>query len=239
MAFYDEPYDVTVEVLKVDADDGTTPLEGATFAICTSDTANNGNKVAEGTTGKDGKLTLSFHPTQESYWLIETKHPDGYTGTKAKERINISDTQEGAVVKKFKVTNKKRINSFPLEVNKSIEDVKDPLILPEIQFEVCVRDKATGEIRVLKEFWTDKDGHAYVDDIEYIEDVNTEYYLKEIGYKFDENSPPPPWIPDFNKDHCKQWIGRTFSFTPNGIKLVELTITRNLRRWNQKCESEK
>ena len=85
VAFYDEPYDVTVEVLKVDADDGTTPLEGATFAICTSDTANNGNKVAEGTTGKDGKLTLSFHPTQESYWLIETKHPDGYTGTKEKK----------------------------------------------------------------------------------------------------------------------------------------------------------
>lgn len=26
VAFYDEPYDVTVEVLKVDADDGTTPL---------------------------------------------------------------------------------------------------------------------------------------------------------------------------------------------------------------------
>lgn len=225
VTFYDEPYDVTVEVLKVDADDGTTPLEGATFAICTSDKAYNGNKVAEGTTGKDGKLTLSFHPTQESYWLIETKHPDGYTGTMAKEQINISDTQEGAVVKKFKVTNKKRINSFPLEVNKSIEDVNDPLILPEIQFEVCVRDKATGEIRVLKEFWTDKDGHAYVDDIEYIDDVNTEYYLKEIGYKFDENSPPPPWIPNFNKDYCKQWIGRTFSFTPNGIKLVELNIT--------------
>ena len=224
VAFYDEPYDVTVEVLKVDADDGTTPLEGATFAICTSDTANNGNKVAEGTTGKDGKLTLSFHPTQESYWLIETKHPDGYTGTKEKKQINISDTREGTVVKKFKVTNKKRINTFPLEVNKSIEDVNGPLILPEIQFEVCVRDKATGEIRVLKEFWTDTSGHAYVDDIEYIEDVNTEYYLKEIGYKFDEDSPPPPWIPDFNKDYCKQWIGRTFSFTPNGIKLVELTI---------------
>ena len=224
VAFYDEPYDVTVEVLKVDADDGTTPLEGATFAICTSDTANNGNKVAEGTTGKDGKLTLSFHPTQESYWLIETKHPDGYTGTKEKKQINISDTREGTVVKKFKVTNKKRINTFPLEVNKSIEDENGPLILPEIQFEVCVRDKATGEIRVLKEFWTDTSGHAYVDDIEYIEDVNTEYYLKEIGYKFDEDSPPPPWILDFNKDHCKQWIGRTFSFTPNGIKLVELTI---------------
>lgn len=225
VAFYDEPYDVTVEVLKVDADDGTTPLEGATFAICTSDTANNGNKVAEGTTGKDGKLTLSFHPTQESYWLIETKHPDGYTGTKEKKQINISDTREGTVVKKFKVTNKKRINSFPLEVNKSIEDVKDPLILPEIQFEVCVRDKATGEIRVLKEFWTDKDGHAYVDDIEYIDDVNTEYYLKEIGYKFDENSPSPPWIPNSNKDYCKQWIGRTFSFTPNGIRRVELNIS--------------
>lgn len=223
VAFYDEPYDVTVEVLKVDEDDDT-PLEGATFAICTSDTAYNGNKVAEGTTGKDGKLTLSFHPTQESYWLIETKHPDGYTGTKEKKQINISDTREGTVVKKFKVTNKKRINTFPLEVNKSIEDVNGPLILPEIQFEVCVRDKATGEIRVLKEFWTDTSGHAYVDDIEYIEDVNTEYYLKEIGYKFDEDSPPPPWIPDFNKDHCKQWIGRTFSFTPNGIKLVELTI---------------
>lgn len=224
VAFYDEPYDVTVEVLKVDADDGTTPLEGATFAICTSDTANNGNKVTEGTTGKDGKLTLSFHPTQESYWLIETKHPDGYTGTKEKKQINISDTREGTVVKKFKVTNKKRINTFPLEVNKSIEDMNGPLILPEIQFEVCVRDKATGEIRVLKEFWTDTSGHAYVDNIEYIEDVNTEYYLKEIGYKFDENSPPPPWIPDYNKDHCKQWIGRTFSFTPNGTKLVELTI---------------
>lgn len=223
VAFYDEPYDVTVEVLKVDADDGTTPLEGATFAICTSDTANNGNKVAEGTTGKDGKLTLSFHPTQESYWLIETKHPDGYTGTKAKEQINISDTQEGAVVKKFKVTNKKRINTFPLVVNKSFKGADYPFNLPEIQFEVCVRDKATGEVRVLKEFWTDTWGYAYVDDIEYIEDVNTEYYLKEIGYKFDETSPPPAWIT--NKDYCKQWIGRTFSFTPNGTESVVLNIS--------------
>ena len=60
--------------------------------------------------------------------------------------------------------------------------MNNQLILPEIQFEVCVRDKATGEIRVLKEFWTDKDGHAYVDDIEYIEDVITEFYLIEIGY---------------------------------------------------------
>lgn len=221
VTFYDEPYDVTVEVLKVDADDNSTPLEGAEFAICTSDTAYSGNKVAEGTTGKDGKLTLSFHPTQESYWLIETKHPSGYTGGKASREIKISDTQEGTVVKKFTVTNAKKTNTFDLEVNKKFEDsMYDNTHIPEIEFEVCAEDKTSGEVRVLKEFRTDGNGHATVQDIDLIENVT--YYLKEVGYSLCPIY--PSWINSYTEEYCKLWIGKTFSFTPKGTSTVTLDV---------------
>ena len=52
-------------------------LKGAEFAIYTTKPIIYA-PVITGTTGDDGKVTFKFNPTQETYYIYETKAPDGY-----------------------------------------------------------------------------------------------------------------------------------------------------------------
>ncbi len=148
VTYYDKPYEVNVEVLKVDKDTQKA-LAGATFDIYPVKGSTYGS-VAHGTTLEDGKVSLSFHPTQETYWLVETEAPNGYylnedwvKGIK----IQVSESNEGTKILQYTAENKERSDDFPVYVEKKDLDSGESLSFGE--FDVCVENLITGEVEVV------------------------------------------------------------------------------------------
>lgn len=144
VTFYNAPYDITVEINKVDKDTKK-PLEGATFAIFYD--KDQKRMIEEGTTDAKGKVTFKFHPEQESYWLFETKEPNGYDNAipDGKEII-VSDSKEGTVPIEYTIEDPIIDGGFKVRIKKT--DAYGSSLGSGFTFDVCTQDLVTGEIVV-------------------------------------------------------------------------------------------
>lgn len=203
VTYYDKPYEVNVEVLKVDKDTRKA-LAGATFDIYPVKGSTYGS-VAHGTTLEDGKVSLSFHPTQETYWLVETEAPNGYYLNEAWVKgieIRVSDSKEGTKTLKYTAENAERSDDFPVSVEKKDLDSNESLSFGE--FDVCVENLTTGEVEVVGDIKTNAVGKGQFDRVPLRD--NVKYYLKETKAPSNYSSP--------NKTYVGS-VGSIFPFEPN------------------------
>ena len=202
VTYYDKPYDVNVSVIKKD-EDTSKLLAGAQFGIYPMKDSNAG-VVAEGRTLEDGSLNLSFHPTQETYYIRETEAPKGYYLNKewaSGIEIHVSDTEEGTKTLEYTVNNKERSDDFPVSVIK-----RNPLyqtaVLGEAEFDVCVEDLSTGEVEVVGHIVTNTTGNGNFDKVPLRD--NVKYYLKETKAPTSDTG-----------ETYEGSVGRIFTFEPD------------------------
>ena len=209
VTFYNEPYKVNIDVYKVDKNTKK-PLSGATFGIYTKKKANSEFLVSSDYTKKDGKLSFSFQPTQETYYIFETQAPEGYylnKEWKAGIAVQVSETKEGTKTLTYTVENEQRNDDFPVYIEK-VNTYGEKLSYGE--FDVCVEDLKTGEVEVVDTIITDEYGEGDSQKVPIRE--NVKYYLKEI------KTPTPS-----NGVSYTYSLGRIFPFTANGKNPVYVT----------------
>ena len=213
VTFYNEKYDVNIEVVKVDSKTQK-PLKGAEFAIYTTKPAIY-TPVAKETTGDDGKVTFSFNPTQETYYIYETKAPNGYYLNKEWANgvaIHVSNSNEGTETLKYKVENDERTDDFPLTVTKLATSYGVVTgSLAGFRFDICAEDKTTGEVTILGEITTLLDGKGTCENVKLVDNAN--YYLIETGVG--------------NPSYTSS-IGTIYPFEPNGTNPVEYEVKNDL-----------
>ncbi|MGG5318846.1 MSCRAMM family protein [Enterococcus sp. AZ072] len=161
-----------LSVIKVDKEDESKVLEGATFEILTADGNETGLKAD---TNVDGKVTFTGLPLGE-YLLKESKAPNGYeinaeyaTG----KLINLTENMEP-----IKVTNTKTVPNS-VELVKTDQLTKDPLKNAVFQLQ-----KADGTAADDNEYTTDIDGSIVITGL-----TKGDYQLVETqapeGYQLD------------------------------------------------------
>ena len=209
VTFYNAPYKINIDVYKVDKNTKE-PLSGATFGIYTKKRANSEFLVSSGYTKEDGKLSFSFQPTQETYYIFETQAPEGYylnDEWKAGIAVQVSETKEGTKTLTYTVENEQRNDDFPVYIKK-VNTYGEKLSYGE--FDVCVEDLKTGEVEVVDTIITDEYGEGDSQKVPIRE--NVKYYLKEI------KTPTPS-----NGVSYTYSLGRIFPFTANGKNPVYVT----------------
>ena len=205
VTFYNEPYDITVEVNKVDADTKK-PLEGATFAIFNDEYQN--QMIVEGTTDAKGKVTFQFHPEQETYWLFETKEPNGYDNAIPKGKlITVSDSKEGTVSIEHTIEDPIIKNGFVVRVTKT--DIYGTKLGSGFTFNVCTQDLDTGKIEVWDTLTTETTGITRTSRVMPILD-NVRYYVIETAVESDEYKYSIGTIKEFQAGKNGQIVDVTF-----------------------------
>lgn len=111
---------LTIE--KVDAASSSTKLHGAQFSLYASDPSSGSaaSPVATETTDADGALTFSplwagnGSETQKTYWLVETRAPDGYVVDPTPIKVQVVANTETSTVVKTVTNRKPLIPGLPL-----------------------------------------------------------------------------------------------------------------------------
>ena len=213
VTFYNKKYEVNVEVVKVDSKTNK-PLKGAEFALYSTKPAIYA-PIKTGKTDKDGKVTFTFEPTQETYYIYETKAPNGYhlnRDWKEGIAVHVSDSEEGTKTLRYTAKNDERTDTFPLTVTKKATSYGTVIgVLAGFRFNICAEDKTTGEVTILGEITTLSDGKGTCENVKLVDNAN--YYLIETGVG----------DPQYTDS-----IGTIYPFEPDGTNPVEYEVKNEL-----------
>lgn len=138
--------DVLVE--KVNMEDDSYKLFGATFNLYEEDTGENGSDtliLSDVTTNHDGIATFPNLQVGKEYYLLETKAPSGYVKTDAKTYFTVAEPIDASDVQKIVIQ-----NDVPRTAMRLQKEWIGPQNVQEVSVHILANEKDTGQTVVLK-----------------------------------------------------------------------------------------
>lgn len=138
--------DVLVE--KVNMEDDSYKLFGATFNLYEEGTGENGSDtliLSDVTTNHDGIATFPNLQVGKEYYLLETKAPSGYVKTDAKTYFTVAEPIDASDVQKIVIQ-----NDVPRTAMRLQKEWIGPQNVQEVSVHILANEKDTGQTVVLK-----------------------------------------------------------------------------------------
>ncbi|MBA9087806.1 LPXTG-motif cell wall-anchored protein/uncharacterized repeat protein (TIGR01451 family) [Fontibacillus solani] len=170
----------SIEITKVDSEDQSVKLQGATFKLLKS----NGDLVGEKVTGPDGVITFTKLLFDTPYTLIETQSPTGYDLDSKPKTIVIEDSlRQSGGIKTVTISNTMSTTPVTPKGQLEITKVDKANVSKTLEGATFVlQDK--GNLRAPISVITDADGKAVFTDLLYDDYVLTETAAPQ-GYTID------------------------------------------------------